>query len=125
VTDKADHIRKLNDLARTQPAIVNATLVITPGVRALPAGDPEPGEPLTGASAERIAPLRHAVATFNDFPEGNDPCREHDFGIFELFGNELFWKIDSYDPDRYTLAPEPANIELCRRVVAIMLAEEY
>jgi hypothetical protein len=125
MTDKTDHIRKLNDLARKQPAIVNATWVITLGVRALLAGDPEPGEPPSEASAERIAALRHAVATFTDFPEGNDPYHEHDFGRFEFFDNKLFWKIDYYHPIRDTLAPEPGNIELCRRIVSIMLAEEY
>jgi hypothetical protein len=125
MTDKTDHIRKLNDLARTQPAIVNASWVITPGVRALLAGGSELDGALPEATAERIAALRHAVASFNDFPEGNDPYREHDFGSFELYGDRLFWKVDYYHPDRDTLAPEPANIELCRRVVTIMLAEEY
>jgi len=125
MTDKTDHIRKLNDLARTQPAIVNAIWVVTPGVKALLASDPEADGALPEESAERTATLRHAVATFNDFPQANDPYREHDFGSFELFGGKLFWKIEYYHPDRDTLAPERANIELCRRVVTIMLAEEY
>ena len=125
MTDKTDHIRKLNDLARTQPAIVNAIWVITPGVEALLASGSESCGAQHEANSARTAALRHAVATFNDFPEGNDPYREHDFGNFELFDNKLFWKIDYYHPDRDTLAPEPANIELCRRVLTIMLAEEY
>ena len=60
MTDKTDHIRKLNDLARTQPAIVNASWVITPGVRALLAGDSELDGALPEATAERIAALADA-----------------------------------------------------------------
>jgi hypothetical protein len=74
---------------------------------------------------ERLAALRAALASFSDFSENNDPHGEHDFGAFELFGQRLFWKIDYYHPDHDTHAPVPSNIELCRRILTVMLAEEY
>jgi hypothetical protein len=123
MSEQTDHIRRLNDMARTQPQIVNATWVMTIGVQSLLAADcPEVAAADVGA---RIASLRAAVATFSDWSEGNDPYGEHDFGAFTLFGERLFFKIDYYHPDRDTLAPVPGNIELCRRVLTIMLADEY
>ena len=69
--------------------------------------------------------LRATLAAFNHWPKGNDPYEEHDFGAFDLFGERLFFKIDYYHPDHDTLAPVPSSIELCRRVLTIMLADEY
>ena len=43
-----------------------------------------------------------AAARFPDsmtFTEDNDPYEEHDFGIFELRGQTLYWKIDYFDPN--------------------------
>lgn len=39
----------------------------------------------------------HEIASFAAFDEDNDPHGEHDFGVFELAGQRLFWKIDYYD----------------------------
>ena len=119
-----DHIRRLNDMARTQPEIVNATWVMTIGVQHLLAGD-EDGSAAIAATREHATALRRAIATFGDWTEGNDPYGEHDFGAFVLFGQTLFFKIDYYHPDHDTLAPEPGNVELCRRVLTVMLADEY
>ena len=46
-------------------------------------------------------------------------------GAFDLFGERLLFKIDYYHPDHDTLSPVPSSIELCRRVLTIMLADEY
>lgn len=63
------------------------------------------------------------VREYADFNEDNDPYGEHDFGSFEYDGNKLFWKIDYYDQalEGYCdpLSPD------CRRVLTVMLAEEY
>ncbi len=124
MTDKTDQTRRLNDLARTRPETVNASWVMTQGVLHLMTGD----EDAPGASTravERVTALRAAIAQFSDWDEGNDPYGEHDFGAFEFLGKHLFFKIDYYHPDHDTHAPVPSNIELCRRVLTVMLAEEY
>ena len=125
MSEQIDHIRRLNDMARTQPEIVNATWVMTKGVAAILVGELAEGELIKSQPPQRVTALRQAIATFNDWSDGNDPYGEHDFGAFALFGERLFFKIDYLHPDRETLAPVPGNIELCRRVLTIMLAEEY
>jgi hypothetical protein len=66
-----------------------------------------------------------AVREFSDFTEDNDPHGEHDFGSFELDGETLFWKIDAYDTDYNFGSPNPADPAVTRRVLTILLAEEY
>ena len=124
MTNQTNHIRHLNDTARSQPQIVNATWVMTIGVQHLLAGEDDNPAGVTIAR-DRVKALRHAVATYSDWTEDNDPYGEHDFGVFMLFGQRLFFKIDYFHPTRGTLAPVPGNVELCRRVLTIMLAEEY
>lgn len=74
---------------------------------------------------DRLNALRRALAGFNDWSDGDDPHGEHDFGAFDLFGQRLCFKIDYFHPDYDTLSPVPPSIELCRRVLTIMLADEY
>lgn len=64
-----------------------------------------------------------AVQEFSDFTEDNDPYGEHDFGSFTVAGNKVFWKIDYYTKD-LSGGCDPLDPE-CRRVLTIMLAEEY
>jgi hypothetical protein len=124
MSDQTDHIRRLNDMARTQPQIVNATWVITIGIRHLLAGKDDSPDAFAVAR-ERIAALRHAIATFSDWNEDSDPHGEHDFGSLSLFGAQIYFKIDYCHPDQDTLSPVPGNVELCRRILTVMLAEEY
>jgi hypothetical protein len=119
-----EQTRRLNDLARTRPETVNASWVMTQGVAQLVAGDDDTAGAVTLA-LKRLAALRAALAAFTDFSEDNDPHGEHDFGAFVLFGQSLLWKIDYYHPDHDAHAPVPSNIELCRRILTVMLAEEY
>jgi hypothetical protein len=119
-----EQTRRLNDLARTSPETVNASWVMTQGVAQFLAGDDDTaGAVISGL--ERLAALRAALAAFTDFSEDNDPHGEHDFGAFVLFGQRLLWKIDYYHPDHDNHSPVPSNIELCRRILTVMLAEEY
>jgi hypothetical protein len=124
MTDKTDQTRRLNDLARTRPETVNASWVMTQGVLHLMTGD-EDAPDATARAVERVTALRAAIAQFSDWDEGNDPYGEHDFGAFDLLGERLFFKIDYYHPDHDTHAPVPSNIELCRRVLTVMRADEY
>ena len=70
-----------------------------------------------------ISDIFVAVQEFSNFTEDNDPHGEHDFGSFTVAGNKVFWKIAYYDQQLQYVA-EPLDPD-CRRVVTIMLAEEY
>jgi Protein of unknown function (DUF3768) len=65
------------------------------------------------------------VAAFSDFPEGNDPYGERDFGSFDLCGRKLFWKIEYFDTDLQYGSEDPADAAKTTRVMTIMLASEY
>lgn len=69
--------------------------------------------------------LAQIVAEFDNFTEQNDPHSEHDFGAFELHGHKCFWKIDAYNQDYSTGSVDPSDLAKTRRVLSIMLAEEY
>ncbi len=70
------------------------------------------------------------VANYSDFPAGDDPYGEHDFGAFEHAGERIFWKIEYYDraswkSGREVAAENPADGATTKRVLTIMLASEY
>lgn len=67
--------------------------------------------------------LSRAVESFSNFTEDNDPYGEHDFGSLKFEGQKIFWKIDYYDKDRRQWC-DPLSLD-CRRVLTVMLAEEY
>ena len=70
-----------------------------------------------------VGDIYTAVRNFSRFTEDNDPYGEHDFGSLEIHGQRIFWKIDYYDEDlKYWCDPLDSK---CRRVLTIMLAEEY
>ena len=107
---KSEAIARLNDLARMAMG-VTSTLNETEGVRALP--------------IEVQSRIREKVQTFNQFEPGNDPYGERDFGAFEHDGQGIFWKIDYYSPDLETGSETPEDPRQTKRVLTIMLAEEY
>ena len=106
---RRDRIRELNDAFRR--AFVGGEVLITPGVNGLP-------------SDVRAKAIRN-VATFADFNEDNDPHGEHDFGAFDLAGHKLFWKIDYYGLTLDMGSEDPSNPAVTKRVLTLMLAEEY
>ena len=85
--------------------------MITAGVKAL--------------GADAIQRIDEAIAAFDEFDEDSDPYGEHDFGVIEIAGHEIMFKIDYYDRDLLYLSPDPSDSELTARVMTIMLAEEY
>jgi hypothetical protein len=101
-------VAALNDAFRLAPG---QGWMITSGVRAL-------GEDFLIAAVA-------AVVAFDDFDSGDDPWGEHDFGALLVDGRRLFWKIDYYDPGLTGGSPDPADPALTRRVLTLMLAEEY
>jgi Protein of unknown function (DUF3768) len=66
-----------------------------------------------------------AVQTFSDFTPDNDPYGERDFGVFDLAGQRIFWKIDYYDRDLRYGSNDPSDPGVTTRVLTIMLASEY
>ena len=71
------------------------------------------------------ADILQRVQTFNDFTEDNDPHGDHDFGWFEHNRRTIFWKIDYYDLLLKNGSRDPSDPALTRRVLTVMLAEEY
>jgi hypothetical protein len=65
------------------------------------------------------------VRDFNNFSEENDPWGERDFGSFTQNGELIYWKIDYYGLDMQTGSENPADPSVTKRVLTIMLAEEY
>lgn len=72
-----------------------------------------------------VALATRAVQVYDRFRPEDDPYGEHDFGSFLLAGQKLFWKIDYYDSSLSYGSDNPADPNVTRRVVTIMLASEY
>ncbi len=102
-------IRQLNDQLRH--SLRGGVLVTTAGVRALGEG--------------RQLEILKAVAEFDRFDADNDPYGEHYFGALEVGEERLFFKIDYYDQALSNHSPDPADPTVTKRVLTIMLAEEY
>lgn len=102
----AGRIAKLNDILRR--TLSGGTLVLTAGVAAL--------------GRERQQIILTAIAAFDRFDPDNDP---HDFGAVEVAGKRVLWKIDYRDHSGRYASPDPADTSVTRRVLTVMLAEEY
>lgn len=100
---QAVEIAKLNDVFRQSGQMVT----ITEGVQVL----------------DDLSGLLEEVRWFNDFNEDNDPYGEHDFGTVYWQGQKIFWKVDYYD-QRLEHGAGPLSKD-CRRVLTVMLANEY
>lgn len=102
-------IRNLNDQLRQTGR--GGRVFVTRGVAAL-------------TSAEQ-ADITRAVTAFDAFTEDNDPWGEHDCATLTVGGNEVIFKIDYYDTEMECLSPAPWDAARTRRVLTILLTEEY
>ena len=109
IDNNTKQIQKLNDVLRT--TWLTGKVLMTSGIRTLP--------------QETQSRIAEAVETFNDFTPDNDPYSEHDFGAVTVDGVKVFWKIDYYALDMVHGSEDPSNSLVTRRVLTIMLAEEY
>ena len=106
---KKELIRHFNDELRRN--LTQGGAFMTVGVAAL------------GAEiAERIF---DAIMQYDDFCQDSDPYGEGDFGSVKVEGHTILFKVDYYSTDMKTASPDPSDPSVTRRVLTIMLAEEY
>lgn len=124
--EQAARIARLNDLARRAMGVA-CTVVATVGFRSLPDTDQ--------------SCVRELIETFEAFTDDNDPHGERDFGcayqladgrwtterprLREDERERVFWKLDYYDRELRFASEDAANAAVTRRVLTIMLADEY
>ena len=106
--DTTSRIRELNDQLRCQHR--GGTIMVTAGVQSM--------------GADFIAAVDVALTKVT-FDSDNDPYGEHDFGVVEVKGRRVFFKTDYYDLALCFASPDPADQTITRRVMTMMLAEEY
>ena len=104
-----ERIRALNDDLRQHHR--GGLIHLTPGIVAL--------------GADLILRIDEAVSRFDAFTPDNDPYGEHDFGSVEVGGHVVFFKIDAYDLECCSHSPDPSDPAVTRRVLTLMLADEY
>jgi hypothetical protein len=109
MTTQTEQIRLLNDELRKN--LIGGIAVITPGVAAL--------------GQEAVARIIKTIEVYDDFCHANDPHEEHDFGAFEADGKKVFFKIDYFDQTLTYHSPDASDPSVTKRVITIMLAEEY
>ncbi|MEQ1899921.1 MAG: DUF3768 domain-containing protein [Devosia sp.] len=107
--DRSRQIALLNDAFRI--TFVGGTVCVTAGLHLI--GD------------EFVTAALLATREFATFGDDNDPYHEHDFGAVEVDGRKVFWKIDYFDPTMTKGSDDPACLAETRRVLTVMLAEEY
>lgn len=124
--ERTVRIARLNDLAR-QAMGVACGAVATVGFRSLPDADQ--------------SRVRELIETFDVFDEDNDPHGERDFGTIYQLGDgrwtterprlsedereRVFWKLDYYDRDLAGASEDAADPAVTRRVLTILLSDEY
>ena len=124
--EQTTRIARLNDLARSAMGVA-CTAVATVGFRSLPEADQ--------------SSVRELIETYDAFDEDNDPHGERDFGCVYQLGDgrwtterprvsddereRVFWKLDYYDCDLQFGSEDAANPAVTRRVLTIMLSDEY
>ena len=106
---RAEAIARLNDNLRKEGA--GGTIVITRGVASIEGFDRQ----------ELLA----ALADFDSFDHDNDPHGERDFGDLTLWGTDMLFKFDYYDPGLCFGSNNPADPSVTCRVLTIMLPEEW
>ena len=125
-SEQTARIARLNDLARSAMGVA-CKAVATVGFRSLPEADQ--------------SRVRELIETFDAFTEDNDPHGERDFGTIYQLGDgqwtterprvredereRVFWKLDYYDRDLRFASEDAADPARSRRVLTIMLSDEY
>ncbi len=111
MNDKAEKIAKLNDELRTTFDLNKGRVLLTRGI--------------AGLSQDDQSGIIDLVKNFGKFTKDNDPYGEHDFGKVTHNGNDVFWKIDYYDPSLQYHTEDATDPNKTIRVLTVMLANEY
>ncbi len=109
--EKTAQIRALNDELRLNGRALNGRMVAM-------------GQ-LGHDGDEKIIRVYRAAAAFDDWPEGDDPYSEHDFGRFEVDGEAYIFKIDYFSLDETHGSEHPEDQHTTIRVMTLMNAEDY
>ncbi|MGE3643290.1 MAG: DUF3768 domain-containing protein [Beijerinckiaceae bacterium] len=109
IRTKTDRIQILNDAFRNN--LTGGRIMFTAGIVAM-------GETMQRTILERIR-------TYDDFDADDDPYGEHDFGMVEIGGHDIMFKIDYFAPDLEHGSADPSDPDKTCRVMTIMLASEY
>lgn len=104
-------IRDLNDELRINGRSINGRIVAMGA--------------LGNEDREKIIRVYRAAAAFDDWPKGDDPYLEHDFGKFEVDGESFMFKIDYYSLDELHGSEHPEDQNTTIRVMTLMYAEDY
>jgi hypothetical protein len=107
--EKIARIRELNDAVRCKA--IGGRVVITRGIQAL------------GTAV--VCQVLASVAAFDNFTEDNDPWGEHDCSLLTVDNRRVLFKIDYYDLELQYHSPDASDPAVTRRVMTVMLAEEY
>ena len=105
----AERIRALNDMLRTTG--IGGKTRLTSG--------------LVAKVPDFVEHAVSAVRAFNAWSEDNDPWQEHDCATLDVDGETVIFKIDYYDLNMEYGSPDPVHPNVTRRVLTVMLAEEY
>ena len=124
--EQTARIARLNDLARRAMGVA-CIAVATVGFRTLSESDQ--------------SQVRELIETYDAFTDDNDPHGERDFGsIYQLRDGSwtterprsqehecerVFWKLGYYDRNLEFASEDAANPAITRRVLTIMLSDEY
>lgn len=80
---------------------------------------------VTKLGLEKINLVLEKIKNFDNFNEDNDPYGEHDYGSVEHDGLTIMWKIEYYDMSLKCSSDDPSDPKKCRRIITLMLSEEY
>lgn len=66
-----------------------------------------------------------ALADYDDFTDFTDPFADHSFGVMDVNGERVWWKIDLYDENRRFGSSAPDNPARTYRVLTLLFPSEY
>lgn len=107
--ERTEEIARLNDLLRTQG--IGGRIVMTQGIH--------------GLNQDIRAEFVKLIRDQTEFEQGNDPYCERDFGAVSIGSMTVYWKIDYYDHTFSYLSEDPSDANITKRVMTIMLDQEY
>lgn len=107
--ERTARIRRLNDDLRCRG--IGGTVLVGAGLHAL--------GPAT------VSEVLRQVGQFDAFTSENDPHGEHDCAALQVGALRVLWKVDCYDSDLQHHSHDGADPAVTKRVLTVMLAQEY